>query len=42
MDWFTILLAVATLILILRVKVNSAWLILGGAALGVAYKLVVR
>lgn len=41
-DWFTIVLAVVSLALIFRVKVNSTWLILGGAVLGVVYKLVVR
>ena len=41
-DWFTIVLATATLFLILRVKINSTWIILGGAMLGVVYKLVVR
>ncbi len=39
-DIFTIVLALASLVLVFRFKVNSAWLILGGAALGVGYKLV--
>jgi chromate transporter len=41
-DWFTIVLAVMTLTLILRLKVNSTWLIVGGAMLGVTYKFIVR
>jgi chromate transporter len=39
-DWFTIALAVIALVLVFRFKVNSAWLILGGGLLGVAYKLL--
>jgi chromate transporter len=41
-DWYSIVLAVAALILVFRFKVNSSWLILGGAGLGVVYKLVMR
>jgi chromate transporter len=41
-DWFTVALAVAALILIFRFKVNSTWLILGGALLGVGYKFIVK
>ncbi len=37
-DWFTILLTVISLFLVFRSRVNSAWLILGGGLLGVAYK----
>jgi chromate transporter len=33
-DWVTILLAVASAILLIRYKVNSAWLVLGGAFIG--------
>jgi chromate transporter len=36
-DVFTIVLAVISLVLVLRFKVNSIWLILGGAVLGVGY-----
>jgi chromate transporter len=38
-DLFTIALAAISLVLVLRFKVNSVWLILGGAAAGVSYKL---
>jgi len=40
-DIFTIVLAVVSLVLVLRFKVNSIWLILGGALLGVGWKLLV-
>ena len=37
-DWFTIAMAVASAVLLLRYKLNSAWLVLGGALFGfVAY-----
>lgn len=39
-DWFAILLTSIALFLVFRSKVNSAWLILGGGLLGVAYKLL--
>jgi len=39
-DWYTIVLALAALVLVFRFKVNSSWLILGGAALGVGYRLI--
>jgi len=39
-DWFTIALSVAALVLVFRFKVNSAWLILGGGVLGIAYKVL--
>jgi chromate transporter len=41
-DWFTIALMILTLALILRVKINSTWLILGGALAGVGYKFLIR
>ena len=41
-DWFTIELAIGALFLVFRYKVNSTWLILGGALLGIAYKLLVK
>ncbi len=39
-DWFTIALVAIALFLVLRFKVNSTWLILGGAVLGVACKIL--
>jgi chromate transporter len=39
-DIFTLVLALVSLVLVFRFKVDSVWLILGGAVLGVAYKLV--
>ena len=39
-DWFTIALAVVALVLVFRFKVNSAWLIVGGGLLGIAYKML--
>ena len=41
-DWFTIVLMILALVLALRVKINSTWLILGGAVIGIAYKFLVR
>ncbi len=35
-DWVTIALAIASAVLLLRYRVNSAWLVLGGALAGVA------
>ncbi len=39
-DVFTIVLAVASFVLVFRFKVNSVWLILGGGALGIAHKVL--
>lgn len=39
-DWFTIALTVISLVLVLRTKINSVWLILGGALLGIGYKVL--
>ena len=33
-DWLTLALALASAALLLRFKVNSAWLVLGGGAVG--------
>jgi chromate transporter len=41
-DVFTAGLAVAAVLLLIRYHVNSAWLVLGGAAAGIAAKLVIR
>jgi chromate transporter len=38
-DWVTVGLAIASAVLLLRFRVNSAWLVLGGAAIGVAARL---
>ncbi len=40
-DAVTAVLAVASAILLLRFKTSSVWLVLGGGAIGVAYRLVV-
>lgn len=40
-DIFTIILALASFLLVLRYKVSSLWLILGGGVLGIAYKLLI-
>lgn len=39
-DIFTIVLAIISLVLVLRFKVNSVWLILSGGVLGVIYKII--
>jgi chromate transporter len=39
-DWLTALLAVAALYLLLRYKLNSLWLVLGGAAVGLGRALL--
>ncbi|MBI2869010.1 MAG: DUF4382 domain-containing protein [Chloroflexi bacterium] len=36
-DWFTVALALGTLLVLLRLRVNSAWLVLAGGLVGVAY-----
>ena len=38
-DWLTAGLAIASAVLLLRFRVNSAWLVLGGAVIGVAARL---
>jgi len=38
-DGLTIALAIASVVLLLRFRVNSAWLVLGGAAIGIAARL---
>ena len=40
-DWLTATLAVAAVILLLRYKINSAWMVLGGAAAGWAIRAFV-
>ena len=39
-DWLTIGLAIASAVLLLRFRVNSAWLVIGGALAGIAAQLV--
>jgi chromate transporter len=39
-DWLTAGLALASLVLLLRFRINSAWLVLGGAAVGIAVMFV--
>jgi len=39
-DWVTAGLAIASAVLLLRFRINSAWLVLGGAAIGIAVRLV--
>ncbi|MFZ0546764.1 MAG: chromate efflux transporter [Candidatus Promineifilaceae bacterium] len=39
-DWLTAVLAVVSAVLIFRFKINSAWLVLGGAVIGLAYSLL--
>jgi chromate transporter len=38
-DWLTAGLVIASAVLLLRFRVNSAWLVLGGAVIGVAARL---
>jgi chromate transporter len=39
-DWLTIALAIASAVLLLRFRTNSAWLVLGGAIAGIVARLV--
>ena len=41
-DWLTAVLGLAAAVLLIRFRVNSAWLVMAGAAVGVAYGLAVR
>jgi len=38
-DWLTVTMAIASAILLLRFRIDSAWLVLGGAAIGIAARL---
>jgi chromate transporter len=37
-DWLTLLLAAVTGVLLIRFKINSAWLVLGGAVIGLIFR----
>ena len=39
-DWLTAGLVIASAVLLLRFRINSAWLVLGGAAIGIAARLL--
>lgn len=39
-DWLTVALALTATVILVRLKVNSFWLILGGAVIGVLYHLI--
>ena len=39
-DWLTVGLAIASAILLLRFRINSAWLVLGGSLVGIAARFV--
>jgi chromate transporter len=39
-DWFTILVMLISLFLLLKSKISSVWLVLGGGVLGMIYKLL--
>ena len=39
-DWLTIGLAVASALLLLRFRINSAWLVLGGALAGITGQFI--
>ncbi len=38
-DWLTVILALFSALLVFRLKINSAWLVLGGGIVGLVYKL---
>ncbi len=41
-DWFTVVVGVAAGLLLVRFKVNSAWLVLMGAVLGLVYRFIIE
>jgi chromate transporter len=40
-DWLTALLAVVAVILLIRYRINSVWLVLGGGLIGLTYQLLI-
>jgi chromate transporter len=38
-DWLTVLLAVLAAVLLIRFRINSAWLVLGGGLVALAYRV---
>jgi chromate transporter len=40
LDWVTMGLAIASAVLLLRYRINSVWLVLGGAIIGIAARLI--
>lgn len=40
-DWFTAAVALVTVALLIRVKINSAWVLLGAGVVGIAYRLLI-
>jgi chromate transporter len=41
-DWLTVTLTLMSAVLLLRFRVNSAWLVLGGAAIGIVSRILLR
>jgi chromate transporter len=41
-DWAALAIALVSLVLLLRFKVNATWLVLGGAALGILFQVVLK
>ena len=41
-DWVTAVLALISAMLVFRIKINSAWLVIGGGIIGLASKLLFR
>jgi chromate transporter len=39
-DWFTAILALISAVLVFRLKINSAWLVLGGGIIGLLSKVL--
>ena len=39
-DWYTLSLALLSALALFRFKINSAWLVLAGGIMGLAYKML--